>query len=82
MPVRGEAHIALEAVGPVLYRSHIGGQGVLGGVFRRASVGHDLDPVLSHRVMVPSPVSGCPAPVRHVRDKGERSEAQVLLTVA
>ncbi|GBQ01008.1 hypothetical protein SSP531S_24350 [Streptomyces spongiicola] len=82
MSVRGEAHIALEGVGPVLYGSHIGGQGVFGRVLRRASMGHDLDPVLSHRVMVPSSVRGRPATVRHVRDKGERTDAQVLLTVA
>jgi hypothetical protein len=60
MTVGGEPHIALEGVRAVLDRLAIGGQGVLGGVFRSAAVGDDLNavlPCLGHRVMV-SPLRG------------------------
>ncbi len=54
--VRGEPHIALQGVRPVLYGLHVGGEGVFRRVLGRAAVGDHLDGVracVGHRVMVP-----------------------------
>ncbi|GAA3909143.1 hypothetical protein GCM10022244_18980 [Streptomyces gulbargensis] len=58
--VGGEPDVALQGVGAVLDRLHIGGQGVFRCVLGRPAVGDDLDggavrllPCVSHRVMVP-----------------------------